>query len=110
MKMLWCICHSLTWKSVYEDVTIRDSLDTAREIQPYINEGFINYLQPNYYQSTLYSSGFFLTRASMSEAAAVTTPMCWSFNKWTMRDVHSPNNDDHDDDNDDDHDDNNGDL
>ena len=46
----------------------------------------------------------------MSEAAAVTTPMCWSFNKWTMRDVHSPNNDDHDDDNDDDHDDDNDDL
>ena len=46
----------------------------------------------------------------MSEAAAVTTPMCWSFNKWTMRDVHSPNNDDHDDDNDDDHDDCKSDL
>ena len=46
----------------------------------------------------------------MSEAAAVTTPMCWSFNKWTMRDVHSPDNDnddDHDDDDDDDDDDKN---
>ena len=26
----------------------------------------------------------------MREAAAVTTPMCWSFKRWTMRDVHSP--------------------
>ena len=45
----------------------------------------------------------------MSEAAAVTTPMCWSFNKWTMRDVHSPDNDDNDD-HDDNNDDNNDDL
>ena len=29
----------------------------------------------------------------MREAAAVTTPMCWSFKRWTMRDVHSPDED-----------------
>ena len=42
----------------------------------------------------------------MREAAAVTTPMCWSFNKWTIREVHSPGHDDDDDyqeDNDDDY-------
>ena len=39
---------------------------------------------------TLYSSGFFLTRASIRDAAAVTTPMCWSFKRWTIREVHSP--------------------
>ena len=32
----------------------------------------------------------------MREAAAVTTPMCWSFRRWTMRDVHSPDEDEHD--------------
>lgn len=38
----------------------------------------------------LYSSGFFLTNASIKLVAAVTTPMCWSFSKWMMRLVHSP--------------------
>ena len=42
-------------KEIYS-ITL-DSLETAKEMQP------------------LYSSGFFLTRASMSEAAAVTTPI-----------------------------------
>lgn len=38
----------------------------------------------------LYSSGFFFTSASIRLVAAVTTPICWSFNKWIIREVHSP--------------------
>lgn len=49
-----------------------DNLDTAKLTHP------------------LYSSGFFLTSASIKLVAAVTTPMCWSFNKWMIRLVHSP--------------------
>ena len=38
----------------------------------------------------LYSSGCFLTRASMRLTAAVTTPICWSLSRWTTLDAHSP--------------------
>lgn len=63
---------SQNWKSNCTTVRTLLSLETARLMHP------------------LYSSGFFLTNASMKLVAAVTTPMCWSFSRWIILEVHSP--------------------
>ena len=65
-------CENSTLRPTLNLFLTLDNLDTAKDTQP------------------LYSSGFFFTRASIRDVAAVTTPICWSFSRWMILEVHSP--------------------